>query len=307
MDDNKVIRQLIRVNLELEGLEVVTAADGAECLDVVHAVRPDVVTLDVVMPRLDGLRTAARLRADPRTHHLPLAIISACSQYEVETGLDVGVDAFLAKPFEPTELVRLVKQLLERRIGPGGYGGHAGREGRDGFGGGGLPGSLGVSGGSGGGDRGAGPGGGGSCGGPAGGPGGGMQGGGGEGEVDRDEGSPAHEAASVPDVPAVQGTASASVPSVPSAQGSDSASGVPTHQGAASVPDLPSAQAAAPPQNAPFPQVPQAAAPPPNPPSPRATPYVHPGVPAHPVTPLPGSSEGSGVLDGRGSLGGGLS
>ena len=67
VDDNKVIRQLIRVNLELEGFEVVTAADGAECLDVVHQVRPDVVTLDVVMPRLDGLRTAARLRADPRT------------------------------------------------------------------------------------------------------------------------------------------------------------------------------------------------------------------------------------------------
>ncbi|MFB7506036.1 response regulator [Streptomyces broussonetiae] len=133
VDDNKVIRQLIRVNLELEGLEVVTAADGAECLDVVHQVRPDVVTLDVVMPRLDGLRTAARLRADPRTHHLPLAIISACTQHEVDSGLDVGVDAFLAKPFEPAELVRLVKQLIERadssaggRGGPGGHGGGQG-------------------------------------------------------------------------------------------------------------------------------------------------------------------------------------
>ncbi|MGW5279144.1 response regulator [Streptomyces collinus] len=130
VDDNKVIRQLIRVNLELEGLEVVTAIDGAECLDVVHQVRPDVVTLDVVMPRLDGLRTAARLRADPRTHHLPLAIISACTQYEVETGLDVGVDAFLAKPFEPAELVRLVKQLIERRPSSGrGVGGSGGVEG----------------------------------------------------------------------------------------------------------------------------------------------------------------------------------
>ncbi len=115
VDDNKVIRQLIRVNLELEGLEVVTAADGAECLDVVHQVRPDVVTLDVVMPRLDGLRTAARLRADPRTRDLPLAIISACTQYEVESGLDVGVDAFLAKPFEPSELVRLVQELMGLR------------------------------------------------------------------------------------------------------------------------------------------------------------------------------------------------
>ncbi|MET9791410.1 response regulator [Streptomyces canus] len=114
VDDNKVIRQLIRVNLELEGLEVVTAADGVECLDVVHQVRPDVVTLDVVMPRLDGLRTAERLRSDPRTAHLPLAIVSACTQHEVDSGLDAGVDAFLAKPFDPAELVRLVRQLMEQ-------------------------------------------------------------------------------------------------------------------------------------------------------------------------------------------------
>ncbi|WP_422664421.1 response regulator [Streptomyces mirabilis] len=126
VDDNKVIRQLIRVNLELEGIEVVTAADGAECLDVVHHVRPDVVTLDVVMPRLDGLRTAARLRADPRTRNLPLAIVSACTQYEVDSGLDVGVDAFLAKPFEPAELVRLVRELMERRGSGGGSGSGAG-------------------------------------------------------------------------------------------------------------------------------------------------------------------------------------
>ncbi|MGN9760611.1 response regulator [Streptomyces sp. SD31] len=117
VDDNKVIRQLIRVNLELEGFEVVTAADGAECLDVVHQVRPDAVTLDVVMPRLDGLRTAARLRADPRTRDLPLAIVSACTQYEVDSGLDVGVDAFLPKPFEPAELVSVVRRLIERERG----------------------------------------------------------------------------------------------------------------------------------------------------------------------------------------------
>lgn len=118
VDDNKVIRQLIRVNLELEGFEVVTAADGAECLDVVHQVRPDVVTLDVVMPRLDGLRTAARLRADPRTRGLPLVVVSACTQYEVEAGIEVGVDAFLAKPFEPAELLGIVRQLVDRD-GPG--------------------------------------------------------------------------------------------------------------------------------------------------------------------------------------------
>ncbi|MFJ5833984.1 response regulator [Streptomyces sp. NPDC093089] len=114
VDDNKVIRQLIRVNLELEGFEVVTAADGAECLDVVHRVCPDVVTLDVVMPRLDGIRTAERLRADPRTSHLPVAIISACGEHDAAAGAVSGVDAFLAKPFEPSELVRVVRQLMHR-------------------------------------------------------------------------------------------------------------------------------------------------------------------------------------------------
>ncbi|WP_447042184.1 response regulator [Streptomyces sp. DSM 118878] len=122
VDDNKVIRQLIRVNLELEGFEVVTAADGAECLDVVQQVQPDLVTLDVVMPRLDGLRTAALLRSDARTRHLPIVVISACTQYEVENGLEVGVDAFLAKPFEPNELVAVVRQLVELGRGRGGVG-----------------------------------------------------------------------------------------------------------------------------------------------------------------------------------------
>ncbi|MEV5417827.1 response regulator [Streptomyces albogriseolus] len=117
VDDNKVIRQLIRVNLELEGIEVVTAADGAECLEVVHQVRPDLITLDVVMPRLDGLRTAGRLRSDPRTAGIPLVIVSACTQHEVDSGLDVGVDAFLAKPFEPQELVRVVQSLISSSTG----------------------------------------------------------------------------------------------------------------------------------------------------------------------------------------------
>ncbi|MDJ0342556.1 response regulator [Streptomyces sp. H10-C2] len=121
VDDNKVIRQLIRVNLELEGFEVVTAADGAECLDIVHRVRPDVITLDVVMPRLDGPRTAARLRSDIRTRDIRIAIVSACTQLEAERGVAAGVDAFLGKPFEPADLVQMVRRLAYGRPGtPGG-------------------------------------------------------------------------------------------------------------------------------------------------------------------------------------------
>jgi CheY-like chemotaxis protein len=117
VDDDKVIRQLIKVNLELEGFEVVTAADGVECLDVVHGVRPDLVTLDVAMPRLNGLRTAERLRSDPRTRHIPVAIVSGRSQLDGEDGKEPQVDALLAKPFKPSELVRMVRELTGRSGG----------------------------------------------------------------------------------------------------------------------------------------------------------------------------------------------
>ncbi|WP_063772531.1 response regulator [Streptomyces sp. NRRL S-495] len=131
VDDSEVIRQLIRVNLELEGFEVVTAADGAECLEVVRQVKPDVVTLDVMMPRLDGLRTAARLRAAPGTRLLPIAIVSACSPSDLDLGESVGVDGYLGKPFDPADLVALVRRLMERdRDGGAADGFRPGRTGR---------------------------------------------------------------------------------------------------------------------------------------------------------------------------------
>ncbi|MCX4746754.1 response regulator [Kitasatospora sp. NBC_01287] len=134
VDDSEVIRRLIRVNLELEGFEVVTAADGAECLEVVRRVRPDVVTLDVMMPRLDGLRTAARLRAEEQTARLPIAIVSACTPADLRRGESVGVDGYLGKPFDPADLVALVRRLLAIKE-HGEQGGH-GRNGGLTFGGG---------------------------------------------------------------------------------------------------------------------------------------------------------------------------
>ena len=67
VDDDEVIRQLIAVNLTLEGFDVVTAVDGRDCLDKVADVQPDVITLDVMMPRLDGWVTATQLRKNPAT------------------------------------------------------------------------------------------------------------------------------------------------------------------------------------------------------------------------------------------------
>ena len=115
VDDSDVIRTLISVNLELEGFEVVTAVDGLDALDKVVETAPDVVTIDVRMPRLDGFETVAQLRADPRTKHLKVAMVTACAQEsDVQRGRDVGVDAYVTKPFDPATLVRTVRDLVEQ-------------------------------------------------------------------------------------------------------------------------------------------------------------------------------------------------
>src|SRR6201992_2625167 len=80
VDDDEVIRQLIAVNLTLEGFDVTTAIDGQDCLDKVRAIDPDVITLDVMMPRLDGWETAVQLRKAPHSAHIKVVLITARAQ-----------------------------------------------------------------------------------------------------------------------------------------------------------------------------------------------------------------------------------
>lgn len=115
VDDDEVIRQLIAVNLSLEGFQVETATDGQDCLDRVGEVQPDVITLDVMMPRLDGWMTATRLRGDESTSHIKVVLITARAQEEDrKRGLGIGVDAYLTKPFDPAELIEVVRGLAEQ-------------------------------------------------------------------------------------------------------------------------------------------------------------------------------------------------
>ena len=112
VDDDDVIRQLITVNLELEGFEVETAHDGQDCLEKVKKVAPDVVTLDIMMPRLDGWETATRLREDPETSEVKVVLLSARAQEaDLQRGSRIGVDAYLTKPFDPDELISVVRRL----------------------------------------------------------------------------------------------------------------------------------------------------------------------------------------------------
>jgi CheY-like chemotaxis protein len=117
VDDDEVIRRLIEVNLSLEGFEVSTAVDGQDCLDKVAEINPDVITLDVMMPRLDGWETAVQLRQAPDTAHIKVVLITARAQEDDKAhGARVGADAYLTKPFDPNEMIRLVRELVGPRL-----------------------------------------------------------------------------------------------------------------------------------------------------------------------------------------------
>jgi CheY-like chemotaxis protein len=112
VDDDEVIRRLIAVNLTLEGFDVATAADGQDCLEKATAIAPDVITLDVMMPRLDGWETARRLRKCPDTSHIKVVLITA----RVEEGNQIqrryaDADAYLTKPFDVDEMIRVIREL----------------------------------------------------------------------------------------------------------------------------------------------------------------------------------------------------
>jgi CheY-like chemotaxis protein len=112
VDDDEVIRRLIAVNLTLEGFDVATAVDGQDCLEKAAAIAPDVITLDVMMPRLDGWETARRLRKCPATSHIKVVLITA----RVEAGNQIqhrsaDADAYLTKPFDVGEMIRVIREL----------------------------------------------------------------------------------------------------------------------------------------------------------------------------------------------------
>jgi len=112
VDDSAPVRDLLVVNLELEGLEVRVAGDGLEGVAVAREWRPDVVTLDVVMPRLDGFGALERLRGDPATAAIPVVMVTGRAQAADQARGDaLKVDAYVTKPFEPTDLVAVVTDL----------------------------------------------------------------------------------------------------------------------------------------------------------------------------------------------------
>ena len=113
VDDEKPISDIIKFNLTKEGYDVYTAYDGQEALEQVEEVNPDLVILDLMLPKIDGLEVAREVR---KTHDMPIIMVTAeDSEIDKVLGLEMGADDYVTKPFSNRELVARVKANLRRQ------------------------------------------------------------------------------------------------------------------------------------------------------------------------------------------------
>jgi diguanylate cyclase (GGDEF)-like protein len=115
VDDDPDIARFVEVNLRSAGYDVSVAGDGEEALEKAGAIRPDLVLLDVMMPRIDGFEVAQRLRKNPQTANTSIIMLTAKAlSADKVTGLQAGADDYIIKPFDPIELLARVKGTLRR-------------------------------------------------------------------------------------------------------------------------------------------------------------------------------------------------
>lgn len=117
-DDDPQIVRLVRSYLEQAGFQALTAADGEQALRVIRHDRPDLVVLDVMMPKRDGFELVRLLRADAHLAGIPILMLTArVEDADKLRGLDLGADDYLTKPFNPSEVVARARALLRRASG----------------------------------------------------------------------------------------------------------------------------------------------------------------------------------------------
>ena len=114
-EDERDIRDLITFTLTFGGYQVVAAANGEEALEKARVEIPDLIMMDVRMPKMTGYEACQEMKKDDRIKHIPVVFLSAKGQEsEVATGLDVGAVEYILKPFSPDQLTERVKELLQK-------------------------------------------------------------------------------------------------------------------------------------------------------------------------------------------------
>lgn len=113
VEDSQTQREMISSLLRGSGLNVSVACDGVEALEQIEGNCPDLVVLDIIMPRMNGYEVCRKLRSDSKTQKVAVVMCSAKKEeFDRYWGIKQGADAYIAKPFEPHELIGTVKQLL---------------------------------------------------------------------------------------------------------------------------------------------------------------------------------------------------
>ncbi|MCU7843862.1 MAG: response regulator [Candidatus Thiodiazotropha sp. (ex Monitilora ramsayi)] len=116
VDDEPNIVLSVEFLMKRSGYDVVTAMDGQQALDLLAETKPDLMILDVMMPRKNGFEVCTEVRADQRFQKLPILMLSAKGrEAEVKKGLSLGADAYITKPFSTHELVEKVNELLQHK------------------------------------------------------------------------------------------------------------------------------------------------------------------------------------------------
>jgi two-component system, OmpR family, response regulator MtrA len=115
-DDEEDLRELVTYRLTRSGYRVIGAGDGQEAFELAAERTPDLMVLDVMMPKLDGYELTRRVRAEAALRSIPVILLTARSQEsDIDRGFEVGADDCLKKPFNPDELVARVRAVLGRR------------------------------------------------------------------------------------------------------------------------------------------------------------------------------------------------
>lgn len=113
VDDEPDLVQMVLVRLAASGYEVIPAYDGQQALNQVEQAKPDLIILDLMLPKLDGYKVCRLLKFDERTKDIPVLIFTARAQVEdVTLATECGADAYLTKPFEAKTLLEKIQQLL---------------------------------------------------------------------------------------------------------------------------------------------------------------------------------------------------
>jgi DNA-binding response OmpR family regulator len=114
-EDEPDIRQLITYSLQFAGFTVIQAVNGEEAVDQATEEQPDLILLDVRMPKMNGYEACATLKAQDATKHIPVVFLSARGQEtEIKHGLELGAEEYILKPFAPDELYKRVTAMLDR-------------------------------------------------------------------------------------------------------------------------------------------------------------------------------------------------